>query len=160
MAVRSVDAKGTPEVQLRSLIAKFDPKDQKLIRAVRSAVRKRLPSANELVYDYNTFFVIAYSATEHPQDAIVGTAARPDGVRLYLMQGPELPDPKKLLLGSGKQTRFIRLETARQLAHPDVEALIAAAMDHAGVPLPAKGRGRLVIRTFGGKKGSRPKQAK
>jgi hypothetical protein len=54
MAVSSVDAKGTPEAQLRSLIEKFDPKDQKLIRSVRSAVRKRLPSANELWYDWRS----------------------------------------------------------------------------------------------------------
>jgi hypothetical protein len=160
MAVSSVDAKGTPEAQLRSLIEKFDPKDQKLIRSVRSAVRKRLPSANELVYDYNTFFVIGYSPTDRPTDGIVAIAARPDGVRLYLMQGPQLPDPKKLLMGSGKQARFIRLEAARQLAHPDVEALIAAAIDHAGVPLPSKGRGRLVIRTFGAKKRPRRRLAK
>jgi len=160
MAVSSVDAKGTPEAQLRSLIEKFDPEDQKLIRSIRSSVRKRLPSANELVYDYKTFFVIAYSSTERPPDAIVATAARTDGVRLYLIQGPQLPDPKKLLMGSGKQTRFIRLEAARRLAHPDVEALIAAAIDHAGVPLPSKGRGRLVIRTFGAKRRPRRKLAK
>jgi hypothetical protein len=160
MAVSSTSAKGTPEAQLRSLIERFDPEDQKLIRSVRSAVRKRLPSANELVYDYDTFFVISYSSTEQPAEAIVATAARPDGVRLYLMQGPRLPDPKKLLMGSGKQTRFIRLEAARQLAHPDVEALIAAAIDQASAPLPSKGRGRLVIRTFGAKKRPRRKLAK
>lgn len=152
MADSSDRANDTPEARLRSLIEKFDPGDQKLIRSVRSAVRKRLPGANELVYDYNTFFVIAYSPTEHPTDGIVSTAARPDGVRLYLMKGPQLPDPKKLLMGSGKQTRFIRLESARQLAHPDVEALIAAAIDQAPVPLPSEGRGRLVIRTFGEQK--------
>src|SRR4051812_414165 len=160
MAVSAVDAKGTPEAQLRSLVERFDPKDQKLIRAIRSAVRKRLPSANELVYDYNPFFVIAYSPTERPPDAIVATAARTDGVRLYLMHGPQLPDPKKLLMGSGKQTRFIRLEAAKQLAHPDLEALIAAAIDRAGAPLPSKGCGRLVIRTFGAKKRPRRKPAK
>lgn len=160
MAVSSVGAKDTPEVQLRSLIEKFDPKDQNLIRSVRSAVRKRLPSANELVYDYGTFFVISYSSTEQPLDAILATAARPDGLRLYLMKGPQLPDPKKLLTGSGKQTRFLRLEAAGQLAHPDVEALIAAAIDRAGAPLPPQGRGRLVIRTFGGKKSPRRKPSK
>jgi hypothetical protein len=145
MAVRSVDAKGTPEAQLRAYIEMFDPEHQRLIRSVRSAVRKRLPTANEFVYDYSTFFVIAYSPTDRPTDGIVSLAARADGVRLYLIHGPQLPDPKKLLLGSGKQVRFIRVEAARQLAHPDVEALIAAAIDHAGVPLPSKGRGRLVI---------------
>ena len=160
MAISSVDAKATPEAQLRSLIEKFDPKDQKLIRSVRSAVRRRLPSANELVYDYNTFFVIGYSSTEHPTEGIVSLAARADGVRLYLMHGPRLPDPKKLLMGSGKQARFIRVEAARQLAHPDVEALIAAAIDQAGVSLATTGRGRLVVRTFAGKRRPRRRLAK
>ena len=149
MAVSSVGAKVTPEAQLRSLIEKFDPQDQKLIRSVRSAVRKRLPTANELVYDYNSFFVITYSATDHPMDGIVSTAARPDGVRLYFMQGQKLPDPKKLLMGSGKQTRFIPVQAAAKLKHPDVEALIVATIDQASVPLPSEGRGTLIIRTFG-----------
>ena len=159
MAVSSVRAKDTPEAQLRSLVEKFDPKDQRLIRSVRSALRKRLPTANELVYDYRTFVVIGYSPTDRGVESIVSTAARADGVRLYLMNGPQLPDPKKLLMGSGKQTRFIQLEAASRLKHPDVEALIAAAIDQARVPLPSKGRGRLVIRTFGAKRRPRRKLA-
>lgn len=159
MAVRSVDTEGTPEAQLRALIAKFAPERQKLIRSVRSAVRKRLPTANELLYDYQSFFVIAYSPTERPTDGIVSIAARPDGVRLYLMHGPRLPDPKKLLMGSGKQTRFLRVEAARQLAHPDVEALIAAAIDRAEAPLATQGRGRLVVRTSAAKPRPRRKPA-
>ncbi|MGB9461154.1 MAG: hypothetical protein WCA94_09685 [Candidatus Acidiferrum sp.] len=58
MAVGSVRAKDTPEAELLSLIEKFDPKDQRLIRSVRSAVRKRLPTANELVYGYGNSLVI------------------------------------------------------------------------------------------------------
>ena len=152
MAVSSIDEKGRPEAQLRAYIEMFDPEYQKLIRSVRSAVRKRLPTANELVYDYNTFFVIAYSPTDRPTDAILSFAARTDGIRLYLMHGPQLPDPKKLLQGSGKQVRFVRIESARQLAHPDVEGLIAAAIDRAEIPLPSKGRGRLIIRTVSAKR--------
>ena len=152
MAVSSFNAKSTPQAQLRFFIEQFDSKEQKLIRSVRSAVRKRLPTANELVYDYYTFFVIGYSPTDHPTDGIVAIAARPDGVRLYLMQGPQLPDPKKLLLGSGKQTRYIRVEAASQLAHPDVEALIAGAIDQAKVPLPTTGGGKLVIRSVSAKR--------
>lgn len=150
MAVSSDGA--NPEAVLRALIEKFDPEDQALIRAVRSAVRERLPTASEQLYDYNTFFVMSYSSTDHPNEGIVATAARPDGVRLYLMPGPQLPDPKKLLAGSGKQTRLIRVEAASQVAHPDVEALIAAAIDLAKVPLPTEGHGRLIIRTDGTKK--------
>jgi hypothetical protein len=159
MAVRSFDAQGTPEAQLRFFIGMFDPVEQKLIRAVRSAVRRRLPTANELVYDYGTFFVIGYSPTEHPMDGIAAISARPDGVRLYLMHGKKpLPDPKKLLLGSGRQARYIRVNAARELKHPDVEALIAAAIDEARVPLPSKVRGRLIIRSLSAKR--RPRRTR
>ena len=136
----------TPEAQLRSFIDRFDPKEQKLIRAVRAAVRKRFPTANELAYDYNHSVVIGYSPTDHGIDGIVAISARADGVALFFNQGPELPDPKKILLGSGKQTRFIRVDAVGRLAHPDVKAMIAAAIDHARVPLPSKGKGKLLIR--------------
>ena len=147
MTVKPDSKKRTPEAQLRAYIDKLDPKNQKLFRSIRAAVRKRFPTANELAYDYSTFFVIAYSPTDRGIDGIVSIAARADGVDLYFNHGPQLPDPKKLLQGSGKQARFVRLEAASQLAHPDVEAFIAAAIDHASVPLPSEGKGSLIIKT-------------
>ncbi len=137
----------TPEAQLQSFNDRFDPKHQKFIRSIRDALRKRFPTANELAYDYSSFFVIGYSPTEHGIDGIVTIAARADRVDLYFSHGPQLPDPKKLLMGSGKQTRFIRLESARQLAHPDVKAFIAAAIELARVPFSSKGKGSLIIKT-------------
>lgn len=153
------DAAGA-ERQLKAFIAKFDPKDQRLIRAVRSAVRKRFPTANELVYDNYNFFVIGYSSTERPSDAIVSIAARANGVGLCFIHGASLPDPKKLLLGSGNQTRFIRLESAATLAHPDVEALVAAAIDRAKTPLRTTGRGKLIIRSVSATQRPRRRPAK
>ena len=135
------------ETRLRSFIGKFAPTDQRLIRAVRAAVRKRFPTANELVWDDYNFFVIGYSPTERPSDSIVSIAARANGIGLCFIRGAALPDPKGLLLGSGKQTRFIRVESAKVLSHPDVEALVAVAIDQAKTPLPASGRGRLIIRS-------------
>src|ERR1700752_624190 len=113
----------TAEAELKGFISKFDEKDQRLIRAVRSAVRKRFPTAHELVYDNYNFFVIGYSPTERPSDAIVSIVARANGVGLCFIHGAKLPDPAKLLLGSGNQTRFIRLDSASVLARPEVEAL-------------------------------------
>ena len=139
--------KPTPEAQLQSFYDRFEPAHQKFIRSVQAAVRKRLPTANELVYDYGSFFVISYSPTDKGIDGIVSISARADRVELYFNHGPQLPDPKKLLQGSGKLTRFIRVEAARQLAYPDVEAFIVAAIDHSSVPLAAEGKGSLVIKT-------------
>jgi hypothetical protein len=100
--------------------------------------------------------VIGYSPTERPTDSIVSIAARANGVGLCFIQGASLPDPKKLLLGAGKQTRFIRVESASLLTHPDVEALLAAAISRAKHPLALTGRGRLIIRSVAAKQ--RPRQ--
>jgi hypothetical protein len=122
-------------------------------------VRKRLPAANELVYDYGFSLVIAYSPTEQGIEGIVSISARADGVSLYFMNGPKLPDPKKLLIGSAKQVRFIPVESASRLKHPDVEALIAAAIDLAGVPLASKGSGKVVSKIAAAKKKASRKSA-
>src|SRR3982751_6282383 len=92
----------TPEAELRSYIHTLDPKEQKLMRSVRAAVRKRFPTAHELAYDYGTHVVIAYSSTDRGIDSILALDGRAGSVRLYFMHGPELPDPKGLLLGSGR----------------------------------------------------------
>jgi hypothetical protein len=159
--VRSVTpAAADAEGQLKAFIAKFGPKDQQLIRAVRKAVRKRLRTANELVWDNYNFFVIGYSPTERPSDSIVSIAARANGVGLCFIHGATLPDPKRVLLGSGSQTRFIRLESASALARPEVEALVAAAIAQGEIPLPVTGRGKLIIRSVSAKQRVRRKPAK
>ena len=147
MTVKRDRREPTPEAQVRSCIARLEPKNQKLFRSVRAAVRKRFPTANELAYDYRHAFVIGYSPTDRGIDAIVAISARADGVFLYFSQGPKLPDPKRILLGSGKQTRFVRVEAVSQLADPDVEGFIAATIDQARIPLASKGKGRLIIKS-------------
>ena len=114
MAAKLDSGKQTPEAQLRSFNDRLDPKQQKFAQSIRAALRKRFPTANELAYDYGSFFVIAYSPNEQGIDAPISIAARADGVDLYFNNGPKLPDPKKLLQGSGKMTRFVRLESAGQ----------------------------------------------
>ena len=146
------------ERQLRSFIAKFEPKHQTLIRAVRKALRKRFPTADELVYDNYNFFVIGYSATERATDSIVSLAAGASGLGLCFIYGAKLPDPKKILLGSGKQTRFIRLESVKVLARPEVEALMGAAIARAKTSLRKTGRGKLIIKSISAKQRPRRRQ--
>ena len=143
--------------QLAGFIAKFDVADQRQIRAVRRAVRRRLPSANEMVYDNYNFFVIGYSATERPSDAILSIAAQAGRISLCLMHGAGLPDPHGILHGAGRQTRFIRLDSAATLSDPAVDAMIASALSSARVPLPATGRGALIIRSVSRKQRPRRK---
>jgi hypothetical protein len=145
------------EKQLAAFIRKFDPTDQRLIRAVRTALRKRFPTANELVYDNYNFFVIGYSPTERPSDAIVSMAARAKSVGLCFIHGASLPDPGKVLLGSGNQTRFIRIDSPQVLERAEVKALVAAAIAQARAPFPIAGCGKLIIRSISAKQRPRRK---
>lgn|ERR1700731_1574646 len=148
------------EKQLAAFIAKFDPDHQALIRSVRKVLRNRLPSAHELVYDNYNFFVIGYCSTERPSDCIVSIAAGASGVGLSFYRGADVPDPHKLLLGSGTQNRFIHLESAKTLSDPQVAALITAAVSLSKTPLPAAGRGKLIIRSISAKQRPRRKAKK
>jgi hypothetical protein len=125
---------GFPAQQLKGFIAKFEPRHQRLIRAVRRALRRRMPTANELVYDNYNFFVIGYSPTDRPSDSILSIAAGAQGVGLCCIRGAALPDPQRVLQGSGNQTRFIRLASADVLARPEVKALVEAAIRQSPSP--------------------------
>src|SRR3982750_1743494 len=96
------------ERQLKSFINKFGATNQKIIRAARTWLRKRFPTAFELVYDNYNFLVMGFGPTDRPSDCILSIAAGANGVGLCFIHGAKLPDPKKVLLGSGKQTRFVR----------------------------------------------------
>ena len=155
-----MSADATPEAQLESFLERFEPKTRKLFSSVRTALGKRFPTANELAYDYADSVVISFTPTDHGKDGIVTIAVRADGVRLYLAGGPKLPDPKKLLQGSAGLVRYVPLDDASRLAHPDVKALIAASLDQAKVPYPSKGKGALSIRPTAAAKRPRPKPKK
>lgn len=154
------NAPADAEKQLRLFIAKFEPKHQALIRAVRKALRKRFPAANELAYDNYNFLAVGYSPTERPSDAIVSMAAGANGVNLCFVRGASLPDPKKILLGSGNQTRFIRIDSVEVLARPEVETLVAAAIAQSKAPLRPTGRGKLIIRSVSAKQRPRRRPTK
>ena len=116
-------------------------------RAVAEAIRGRPPVPANSAWRAGSSGSRASAPADRGIDGVVAIRADAKGVSLYFSQGPQLPDPKRLLRGSGKQTRYIQVEAASQLAHPDVEALLAATVDQARIPLPAKGKGSLIIKS-------------
>src|SRR5262249_2417654 len=89
----------------------------------------------------------SYSPNEHGYEGVLAIRASANGVSLYFNRGNELPDPAKLLQGSGKQTRSINVEGASTLARPEVARLIDEAIARNPVPFARAGRGSVVIRS-------------
>jgi hypothetical protein len=145
------------ENQLSGFINKFEPAAAKLIRQCRKELRKRLPTATELVYDSYNFFVIGYCSSGKPSSCIVSLAAAANGVGLSFFNGASLRDPERLLQGAGKQNRFIRLPSVQSLAMPGVIALIQQAVEQAKAPLPPAGIGPTVIQSVSAKQ--RPRRS-
>jgi hypothetical protein len=140
------------EVQLRALIDKFAPEHLRSISAMRRVLRKRLPTAHEVVYEYRDCFVISYSPSEHGYEGVFALRGSADGVRLYVSRGKELPDPAKLLRKAGGQARWIDLEGASTLARPEVARLIDGAIALNRVPFARAGRGPVVMSPSSAKK--------
>lgn len=148
---KAVPSPAAAEKQLAGFIAKFDPAIAKFIREVRAALRKRMPTAFELVYDNYNFFVIGYSSTERASDCILSLAADAHGVQLMFYYGATLDDPHGLLRGSGVQNRSIRLLSAADISKSEIDALIGAAAAQGETPLPATGGSALIIKSISAK---------
>jgi hypothetical protein len=150
LSTQSAVARRSAEAELRSLIAKFAPAYQRLIGATRRWLRKRLPTAYEIVYEYRDCFVISYSPNERGYEGVFAIRASAEGVKLYFNQGKGLPDPEKLLRGSAN-ARWILLEGASTLARPAVTRLFDEAIARNRVPFARTGRGPVVIRSASAK---------
>ena len=143
----SAEARRSAEARLRGLAARFAPAHRRLIGAMRRWLRKRLPTAHEVVYEYRDSFVVSYSPSERGYEGVLAIRASAKDVRLYLNRGKDLPDPAKVLRGAGRQTRWIHLEDASALARPAVARLIDDAIARNRVPFARTGRGPVVIQS-------------
>jgi hypothetical protein len=112
------------------------------------------------VYNNYNFFVIGFEPSERPSDCFISIAAAANGVGSCFIHGATLPDPARILSGSGKQTRLVRLPSADVLAQPEVQALLKVAAEQARMPLPSRGRGKLIIRSVSAKQRPRRKPQK
>ncbi|HEV2851259.1 MAG TPA: hypothetical protein VHC97_00490 [Thermoanaerobaculia bacterium] len=142
----------SPEQQLAGFLAKYTPEIGALAEAVLAKMRDRLPGAVEMVYDNYNALVIGFGPTERVSEAILSIAVVPRWVDLCFLQAAgDLPDPEKLLLGSGKVARHVVLKDAADLDRPAVQALIAHALERAVKPIESTAPGRMVIKSISAK---------
>ena len=135
------------EAELRALVARFAPTNSRLIATMRRWLRKRLPTAHEVVYEYQDFLVISVSPDDRGYEGVFAIRASGEGVKLYFNHGKQLPDPGKLLQGSGKQTRFLAVDGKSTLDRAEVLTLVDEAIACNRIPFAETGRGSVIIRS-------------
>jgi hypothetical protein len=138
----------TPAQQLGSFLAKFEPRVAASARAALARLRKRLPGAIEMVYDNYNALAIGFGPSDKASEAIFSIAVYPRWVSLFFLQGARLPDPDKVLQGSGTRVRHIVLTEPLVLEKPAIKRLISLALAAAKKPLDPKQRRRLIIKSI------------
>jgi hypothetical protein len=68
--------------QLSRLLGRFDPAIRKLVHQARAKLRRRLPTAIELVYANSSALAIGFASSERMSDTIVSLAVYARGVNL------------------------------------------------------------------------------
>ena len=148
----------SPAAQLDGFLAKFLPEIADQASSVLGKMRARLPGAVEMVYDNYQALVIGFCPVERASEVIMSVAVYPAWISLCFFAGDRLPDPQKLLLGSGKIARRIRLDGPETLDKPAVKALMKAAVEIASRHLDRDQPGRMVIASISAKQ--RPRRPK
>ena len=134
----------TPAAQFAELLSRFPPEIVALVERTLPKLRRALPGSYQIVYDYSNSVVVSFSMTERGYEAIVAVAIFPGWVKLYFDKS--IPDPKRLLEGSGGKVRSVTLEAASDLDRGDIHALLKAAIKHSGVTFPRTGSTRMIFK--------------
>jgi hypothetical protein len=108
-----------------ALLREYPDEVQKLAREARRAVREWLPGADEGV-DASAR-LLSYSYAPGYKGAVCTLILSKKGIKLGLVGGATLPDPRGLLEGSGKVHRYVQLSTPDDLKKAGLKALVHAA---------------------------------
>jgi hypothetical protein len=119
-----------PTEELIRQLSDFDLKVGELALALREMVLEALPSATERIFRVYAL-VSWYSLSGKMADAFCSIVVNSRHVNLMFNRGAELEDPDRLLVGTGKIIRHLKVHRPEDLRKPHLRKFIRAAIKHA-----------------------------
>ena len=127
-----------PPKDLLDLLKRYDPDVQELTLALRKVVIEELAPCFEFILEVYVIS-LAYASSERViKDGICYIAVMKDRVNLGFHRGAELRDPQRLLEGTGKQMRHIKIRHMSDVMHPAIRAYLQEACERAGHDVAAR----------------------
>lgn len=142
--------------QIDRFIDRYSPAVAADFRAARSRIRKLFPRGYELVFDNYNAFGCGFSSTSRASGVIVSVVAYPRWVTLFFFHGVRLPDPERILQGSGSRIRSVRLEPVSVIESHAVQDLLESAIAACAVDLATAPRLSTIVKTQSARR--RPRQ--
>jgi hypothetical protein len=115
-----------PSKDVDDLLAPYTPEVRELALAARIFVLEMIPDVTEGV-DVKAR-IIGYSYGQRYVDMVCMLMPTKAGVNLGIAYAMQLPDPKKLLEGTGKLHRHVKLKSKTDLERAGLKALLKAAL--------------------------------
>lgn len=90
-----------------------------LLTSIKNVVEQPDHSAN----------IIGYGLGKGYKGLVCTLIPSKKGIKIGFYKGVELPDPGKLLSGSGKLHRFVEIKSGKDIENPDLKALLRNAIN-------------------------------
>ena len=110
-----------------------------LFKDLRNFILEMYPESNELLYHTHALSAV-FSLTKKLSDAFCHIPIYTEHLNLGFNKGNLLPDPDRLLKGTGKLIRHIEVKSHGDYRNPEVEALVRAAIDFAREEMTKPGK--------------------
>jgi hypothetical protein len=112
---------------IEEFLKSYTPKVQEVSLELRKIAMELLPETEEILYEGWKNFTYGTGKSRTDKDLIIYIAPFKDSVNLGFYRGTNLPDKKKLLKGTGKLLRHIKLKTMADYEIEDIKQLITEA---------------------------------
>lgn len=116
-----------PPAQLKEFLEPYDPAIRQLALRTRALVLDVFAPCCETIYDAYSAVALGYGPTERMKDLVVHVAVYSGHVNIGFNDGASMPDPERLLEGSGKRIRHIAIRSEAELDRPAVRAYVEKA---------------------------------
>jgi hypothetical protein len=126
MAEKNNAGRRTTKAQVRAFLAPYDPAVRSIALKARDLVFALAPGILEDIDEPAR--MLGYCLDRTYKGTLCVIMPLKAGVNLGFARGADLPDPARLLTGTGKRARHVRLSDVRDVDSPAVRALLKAAV--------------------------------
>jgi hypothetical protein len=114
--------------RLKEMLASYPEGTQKLVKETRSYLIDVIPGVIEIIEKKEN--LIGYGFGPGYKDTICSLMPTKSGITMGIGWGTELPDPEKILEGSGKIHRHVKLKQLSDLEKPALKTLLLEVVAH------------------------------
>jgi hypothetical protein len=113
-------------IDVEEFLASYSPNVREMALKTRALVMSIMPDMVEQIDVPGKLLGYGWDTTYAGTVCVIMPLK--DSVNLGFARGTSLPDPEKMLVGTGKRARHIKFKSADEIDHPAVRALLEAAL--------------------------------